>query len=260
VVDYRVKVRAKADGSQVELSNVKMSMNPFDEIALEEAIRLKERGAMTEVVAVSCGPPACEQILRDALAMGADRAVHVSTTQSLSALPVAKLLKALCDREQPDLVLCGKQANDANAHQTGLMLAALMDWPQADCASGISLGGRQIEVNCEVDDGLSTFAMSLPAVVTCDLRLNEPRSVGLASVIRAKRMLVERLSAETLNVSFACGLETLTVGDPPSRFAGGQIALPKFPWIWERQKRASGAMVKDVGELVQRLRNEARVI
>jgi electron transfer flavoprotein beta subunit len=260
VADYRVKVAPDRFGTGVDLSNVKMSMNPFDEIAVEEAVRLKEKGFVSEVVAVTCGPASWEHTLRDALAMGADKAIHIVTVEPLSALPVAKLLKAVCDKEKPDLILCGKQANDDNAHQTGLMLAAILDWPQADCASSIALTAKAVEVTCEIDGGTETMELAIPALITVDLRLNEPRHIALANVMRAKRAPIETFTTDQFDIPLTTRLETVKVANPPSRFASGPIALPPFPWIWERPKRAETVMVKSVEELIQRLRDEAKII
>lgn len=240
VVDYNVKVRVRSDGSGVELDGVKMSMNPFDEIAVEEAVRLREAGVVSEVVAVSCGPQACEETLRTALALGADRAVLVETTQALQPLAVAKLLAELSRREAPGLVICGKQAIDDDANQTGQMLAALMGWPQATFASRLVLNDGRAEVTREVDGGLETLSVALPAVVSTDLRLNEPRFATLPSIMKARKKPIESVSPEALGVDVSPRLKTLRVSEPP--------------------KRRMGERVPDVATLVARLRDEAKVI
>jgi electron transfer flavoprotein beta subunit len=240
VVDYNVKVRVKADGTGVETANVKMSMNPFDEIAVEEAVRLKEAGAATEIVAVSCGPQACQETLRTALAIGADRAVLVETGEELQPLAVAKLLKKVCDKEAPQLVILGKQAIDDDSNQTGQMLAALLGWSQATFASKIVLEKDKATVTREVDGGLETLAVRLPAVVTSDLRLNEPRYVTLPNIMKAKKKPLETLKPDALGVDVAPRLQTLKVTEPPKRKAGVKVPDPK--------------------SLVDRLRNEAKVI
>ena len=240
VVDYNVKVRVRADRSGVELDGVKMSMNPFDEIAVEEAVRLRESGIASEVIAVSCGTEACQETLRTALALGADRAVLVEASQALQPLAVAKLLAALCAREAPGLVICGKQAIDDDANQTGQMLAALMGWPQATFASKLEVGAEEAVVTREVDGGLETIAVRLPAVITTDLRLNEPRYATLPNIMRAKKKPLERTSPQDLQVDVAPRLHTLQVVEPP--------------------KRRAGERVPDVATLVERLRNEAKVI
>jgi electron transfer flavoprotein beta subunit len=240
VVDYNVKVRVKADGTGVDLANVKMAMNPFDEIAVEEAIRLKEAGVATEVVAVSCGLTACQETLRTALALGADRAVLAETDVELQPLAVAKLLKALVDKEKPQLVILGKQAIDDDANQTGQMLAALLGWPQATFASKVVLADGRATVTREVDGGLETLAMALPAVVTTDLRLNEPRYATLPNIMKAKKKPLETVKPADLGVDVAPRLTTLKVTEPP--------------------KRQGGAKVADVAELVAKLKNEAKVI
>src|SRR5947209_2163394 len=244
VVDFNVKVRVKADGSGVETANVKMSMNPFDEIAVEEALRLKEAGTATEVVAVSCGVQACQETLRTALALGADRAILVETDVELQPLAVAKLLKAIAVKESPQLVIMGKQAIDDDANQTGQMLAALLDWPQATFASKIELasegGQMRATVKREVDGGLETVAMALPAVITTDLRLNEPRYATLPNIMKAKKKPLDVVKPDALGVDVAPRLKTLKVSEPG--------------------KRKAGVMVKDVTELVDKLKNEAKVI
>jgi electron transfer flavoprotein beta subunit len=240
VVDYNVKVRVKADGSGVELANVKMSMNPFDEIAIEEAVRLKEAGIATEVVAVSCGIAACQETLRTALALGADRAILVETDAELQPLAVAKLLKALADKEQPRLVILGKQAIDDDANQTGQMLAALLGWPQATFASKLVIAGEAATVTREVDGGLETLEIKLPAVVTTDLRLNEPRYATLPNIMKAKKKPLDNVKPADLGVDVAPRLATLKVAEPAKRQAGVKVA--------------------DVAELVAKLKNEAKVI
>ncbi len=240
VVDFNVKVRVKADGSGVETANVKMSMNPFDEIALEEAIRLKEAGTATEVVAVSCGVPACQETLRTALALGADRAILVETDAELQPLAVAKLLRAIAQKENPQLVILGKQAIDDDCNQTGQMLAALLGWPQATFASKLKIAGDKAEVTREVDGGLETIAIKLPAVVTTDLRLNEPRYVTLPNIMKAKKKTLEVLKPEALGVDVTPRLKTLKVEEPP--------------------KRKAGVKVPDARALVGKLRGEAKVI
>ena len=240
VVDYNVKVRVKGDGTGVDIANVKMSMNPFDEIAVEEAVRLKEKGVITEVIAVSCGAAQCQETLRTAMAIGADRAILVETAEELQPLAVAKLLKALVDKEQPSLVILGKQAIDDDANQTGQMLAALADLPQATFASKVEIEGEKAKVTREVDGGLETLAISLPAVVTTDLRLNEPRYVTLPNIMKAKKKPLETLKPEDLGVDVKPHLKTLKVAEPP--------------------KRGAGINVPDVATLVDKLRNEAKVI
>ncbi|MBN8556774.1 MAG: electron transfer flavoprotein subunit beta/FixA family protein [Proteobacteria bacterium] len=240
VVDYNVKVRVKSDGTGVDIANVKMSMNPFDEIAVEEAVRLKEKGVLTEVVAVSCGVAQCQETLRTAMAIGADRAILVETNEELQPLAVAKLLKALVDKEQPSLVILGKQAIDDDANQTGQMLAALADLPQATFASKIEVADGKASVTREVDGGLETVAISLPAVVTTDLRLNEPRYVTLPNIMKAKKKPLDTVKPEDLGVDVAPRLKTLKVAEPP--------------------KRGAGIKVPDVATLVDKLRNEAKVI
>jgi len=240
VVDYNVKVRVKADGSGVETANVKMSMNPFDEIAVEEAVRLKEAGTATEIVAVSCGPQACQETLRTALAIGADRAILVLAEGELQPLAVAKLLKAVCEKESPGLVILGKQAIDDDANQTGQMLAALLGRPQATFASKVKIADGRAEVTREVDGGLDTLSVKLPAVITTDLRLNEPRYVTLPNIMKAKKKALETLKPDDLKVDVAPRLETLKVDEPP--------------------KRKGGIKVPDAKTLVDKLRNEAKVI
>jgi len=240
VVDYNVKIRVKADHSGVDLSAVKMSINPFDEIAIEEAIRLKDTGVLSEVVAVSCGVSACQETLRTALAMGADRAVLVETDVELQPLAVAKLLNALVARERPDLILLGKQAIDDDCNQTGQMLAALADLPQATFASKISIAEQRALVTREVDGGLETLQLDLPALITADLRLNEPRYVALPNIMKAKKKPLEIVTPETLGVDVTTKLRTLRVKEPPVRSAG--------------------IKVNNVATLVEKLKHEAKVI
>jgi len=240
VVDYNVKVRVKADASGIDLANVKMAMNPFDEIAVEEAVRLKEAGIASEVVAVSCGLAACQETLRTAMAIGADRAILVETDAELQPLAVAKLLQALVVREQPQLVVLGKQAIDDDANQTGQMLAALLGWPQATFASKVVVAEGMATVTREVDGGLETLELKLPAVVTTDLRLNEPRYATLPNIMKAKKKPLDKLTPFDLGVDVAPRLTTLKVVEPP--------------------KRTAGARVADVAQLIDKLRNEAKVI
>jgi electron transfer flavoprotein beta subunit len=240
VIDYNVKVRVKPDGSAVDTSNVKMSMNPFDEIAVEEGVRLREKGVATEVVVVSCGVAACQETLRTALAIGADRAILVESDADLQPLAVAKLLKGVVEREQPQLVILGKQAIDDDSNQVGQMLAALLDWPQATFASKVEIGGGSLTVKREVDGGLESVEMSLPAVVTADLRLNEPRYATLPNIMKAKKKPLETLKPDGLGVDVVPRLATLRVTEPPKRKGGGRVA--------------------DVKELVAKLRDEAKII
>ncbi len=242
VVDYNVKVRVQADGSGIELANVKMSMNPFDEIAMEAAVRLKEAGKATEIIAVSCGVAQCQETLRTAMAIGADRAVLVQTEAELAPLAVAKLLKALADKEQPSLIILGKQAIDDDCNQTGQMLAALLDWPQATFASEIVMGddGSKVTVTREVDGGLETLGLTLPALITTDLRLNEPRYVTLPNIMKAKKKQLDTITPADLNVDVSSRIKTLKVSEPP--------------------KRSAGVTVPDAATLVAKLRNEAKVI
>ncbi|MEG3061281.1 MAG: electron transfer flavoprotein subunit beta/FixA family protein [Comamonas sp.] len=250
VVDYNVKVRVKSDGTGVDIASVKMSMNPFDEIAVEEAVRLKEKGAAgsgaagtgaaTEVIAVSCGVAQCQESLRTAMAIGADRAIHVLTDVELQPLAVAKLLKALVDKEQPGLVILGKQAIDDDANQTGQMLAALAKLPQATFASKVEVAGEKVHVTREIDGGLETLALSMPAVITTDLRLNEPRYVTLPNIMKAKKKQLDTVTPEELGVEVTPRLKTLKVAEPA--------------------KRGAGVKVADVAALVEKLKNEAKVI
>ena len=240
VVDYNVKVRVKSDGSGVDIANVKMSMNPFDEIAVEEAVRLREKGAATEIVAVSCGVSQCQETLRTAMAIGADRGILVETNEELQPLAVAKLLKALIDKEQPGLVILGKQAIDDDCNQTGQMLAALAGLPQATFASKVELASDKAAVTREVDGGLETLSLTLPAVITADLRLNEPRYVTLPNIMKAKKKPLDTIKPEDLGVQVAPRLKTLKVTEPA--------------------KRGAGVKVADVAALVEKLKNEAKVI
>jgi electron transfer flavoprotein beta subunit len=240
VVDYNVKVRVKSDGSGMDIANVKMSMNPFDEIALEEATRLKESGKVTEVVAVSIGVTQCQETLRTGMAIGADRGILVETSVETEPLAVAKVLKALADKEQPQLIILGKQAIDDDSNQTGQMLAALLGWPQATFASKVVLEEGKVTVTREVDGGLETVALSLPAIVTTDLRLNEPRYVTLPNIMKAKKKPLEIVKPEDLGVDVTPRLKTLKVVEPA--------------------KRSAGIKVPDVATLVSKLRLEAKVI
>jgi len=240
VVDFNVKVRVRSDGSGVETANVKMSMNPFDEIAVEEAVRLKEAGVATEIVVVSCGPQACQETLRTALAIGADRAILVETNEELQPLAVSKLLKSIIEKEKPGLAILGKQAIDDDSNQTGQMLAALLGWPQATFASKLKIEGDKAQVTREVDGGLETIAIKLPAIVTTDLRLNEPRYVTLPNIMKAKKKALEVLRPDALGVDVTPRLTTLKVVEPAKRKAGVKVA--------------------DAKALVDKLRNDAKVI
>ena len=240
VIDYNVKVRVKSDGSGVELANVKMSMNPFDEIGVEEAVRMKEAGTVSEIVAISLGVQQCQETIRTALAMGADRGIHVVTDDALEPLAVAKLIAAAAAKENPDIVILGKQAIDDDANQTGQMLAALLGWPQATFASEVKAENGGLTVTREVDGGLETIRTSLPAIVTTDLRLNEPRYASLPNIMKAKKKPIDRLTPEELGVDTAPRLEVLSVVEP--------------------EKRAGGVKVESVAELVGKLQNEAKVI
>ena len=240
VVDYNVKVRVKADGSDVDIGNVKMSMNPFDEIAVEEAVRLKEAGKVSEIVAVSLGEKKCEETLRTALAMGADRAVHVETDAKLEPLAVAKLLKAVADKENPQILLLGKQAIDDHANQVAQMLAALLNAAQGTFASKVQIEGEEALVTREIDGGEETVALKLPAVISADLRLNEPRFVKLPNIMAAKKKPLEKLSPADLAVDISPRLNTVKFAEPKARQAGVKVA--------------------DVAELVEKLKNEAKVI
>lgn len=240
VVDYNVKVRVKSDASGVDTANVKMSMNPFDEIAVEEAVRLKEKGVATEVVAVSCGVAQCQETLRTAMAIGADRAILVETTEELQPLAVAKLLKALVEKEQPGLVILGKQAIDDDCNQTGQMLAALADLPQGTFASKVEIADGKAKITREVDGGAETVSLSLPAVITTDLRLNEPRYVTLPNIMKAKKKQLDTFTPEALGVNVSPRIKTLKVVEPP--------------------KRSAGIKVPDIATLVAKLKTEAKVI
>jgi electron transfer flavoprotein beta subunit len=240
VIDYNVKIRVKPDGSGVETQNVKMSMNPFDEISIEEAVRLKEAGTAEEVVAVSMGPKQCTETIRTALAMGADRGIHVLTDDELEPLAVAKMMKALAEKEQPQLIIVGKQAIDDDSNQTGQMTSALLGWSQACFASELKIDGDKATVTREIDGGLETLSISMPAVVTCDLRLNEPRYASLPNIMKAKKKPIDEMSPADLGVDTAPRLSVLTVAEPPKREGGGKVA--------------------DVPELVEKLMSEAKVI
>jgi electron transfer flavoprotein beta subunit len=240
VVDYNVKVRVKSDNTGVDIANVKMSMNPFDEIAVEEAVRLKEKGIATEIIAVSCGVTQCQETLRTAMAIGADRAILVESAEELQPLTVAKLLKAIVDKEQPGLVICGKQAIDDDANQVGQMLAALADLPQATFASKVEVADGKAKVTREVDGGMETVELTLPAVITSDLRLNEPRYVTLPNIMKAKKKQLDTVKPADLGVEVKPHLKTLKVTEPP--------------------KRSAGIKVPDVATLVAKLKNEAKVI
>ena len=240
VIDYNVKVRVKADETGVELANVKMSMNPFDEISIEEAIRLKEAGTVEEVVAVSIGVQQCQETIRTALAMGADRGIHVLHDGDLEPLVVAKILKELADKEGPSIIIVGKQAIDDDSNQTGQLLAALLGWGQATFVSKIDIDGENIKATREVDGGLETLTVKIPAVLTTDLRLNEPRYASLPNIMKAKKKPIEQVTPDELGVDPSNRLQVLKVSEPPSREAGVKVS--------------------DVGELVDKLRNTAKVI
>src|SRR5690625_1523302 len=240
VVDHNVKIRVKSDQTGVDTDNVKMSMNPFDEIAVEEAVRLKEKGLVSEIIAVSCGTKPAQETLRTAMAIGADRSILVETDVALQPLAVAKLLQAVVEKEQPNLVIMGKQAIDDDANQTGQMLAALLDWPQATFASKVELDGQKAQVTREIDGGLETIEINLPAVVTTDLRLNEPRYVTLPNIMRAKKKTLDTLTPDELSVDVTPRIKVQKVTEPPVRQAG--------------------VIVEDVATLVDKLKNEAKVI
>ncbi|MEQ8322726.1 MAG: electron transfer flavoprotein subunit beta/FixA family protein [Rhodospirillales bacterium] len=240
VVDYNVKIRVKSDQSGVELQNVKMSMNPFDEIAVEEGVRLKEAGKIEELIAVSIGPAQSQETIRTALAMGADRGILIESDEEIQPLAVAKILKAVVDKESPDLVIVGKQAIDDDSNQTGQMLAALLDWPQATFASELELGDGTANVTREIDGGLETIKVKLPMVMSTDLRLNEPRYASLPNIMKAKKKPIDTMSTADLGVDAAPRLKTLKVEEPP--------------------KREGGIKVADIAELVSKLKNEAKVI
>ena len=240
VIDYNVKIRVKADQTGVETANVKMSMNPFDEIAVEEAVRLQEAGAVTEIIAVSVGPQQCQETIRTALAMGADRGILIQTDDEVQPLAVAKLLKAIVDKESPDLVILGKQAIDDDSNQTGQMLAALLGWSQATFASNIELNGDTANITREVDGGLETVKVCMPCIVTTDLRLNEPRYASLPNIMKAKKKPIDQMVPTDLSVDTTPRLMTLRIVEP--------------------SKREAGVMVEDVAQLVDKLKNEAKVI
>lgn len=240
VVDYNVKVRVKSDNTDVDIANVKMSMNPFDEIAVEEATRLKEKGVATEIVAVSCGVTQCQEQIRSAMAIGADRGILVETNAQLQPLAVAKLLKAVADKEAPQLIILGKQAIDDDANQTGQMLAALLGWPQATFASAVEVEGDSVKVTREIDGGLETLSLKLPAIITTDLRLNEPRYATLPKIMQAKKKQLDTFTPEALGVDVAPRLSVLKVAEPAARQAGIKVS--------------------DVATLVDKLKNEAKVI
>ncbi|MGH8662838.1 MAG: electron transfer flavoprotein subunit beta/FixA family protein [Burkholderiales bacterium] len=240
VVDANIKVRVKSDGSGVDTANVKMAMNPFCEIAVEQAVRMKEAGSVSEIVAVSIGGPQCQETLRTALAMGADRAILVETSEEVQPLAVAKVFKALCEKEQPGLVILGKQAIDDDNNQSGQMLSALLGWPQATFISKIEISGEQAQITREIDGGLEKLSAKLPLVATTDLRLNEPRYVTLPNIMKAKKKPLENIKPDQLGVDMAPRLKTVTVAEPP--------------------KRSAGVKVADVAELVDKLKNEVRVI
>jgi len=240
VVDYNVKIRVKPDQSGVELQNVKMSMNPFDEIAVEEGVRLKEAGKIDELIAVSIGPAQSQETIRTALAMGADRGILIETDDEVQPLAVAKLLKAVCDKESPDLVIVGKQSIDDDSNQTGQMLSALLDWPQATFASKLEIGEGDATVTREIDGGLETIKVTMPMVMTTDLRLNEPRYASLPNIMKAKKKQIDTMSPADLGVDITPRLKTVKVEEPP--------------------KRQGGVKVSDVAELVDKLKNEAKVI
>ena len=240
VIDYNVKIRVKADQTGVETANVKMSMNPFDEIAVEEAVRLQEAGAVTEIIAVSVGPQQCQETIRTALAMGADRGILIQTDDEVQPLAVAKLLKAIVDKESPDLVILGKQAIDDDSNQTGQMLAALLGWSQATFASNIELNGDTANITREVDGGLETVKVRMPCIVTTDLRLNEPRYASLPNIMKAKKKPIDQMVPTDLSVDTTPRLTTLKIVEP--------------------SKREAGVMVEDVAQLVDKLKNEAKVI
>lgn len=240
VIDYNVKVRVKADQSGVELANVKMAMNPFDEIAVEQAIRFKEAGAADEVVAISIGPDQAQETIRTALAMGADRGIHVQASHDTEPLAIAKVIKAITEKENPGLILMGKQAIDDDSNQTGQMLATLLGWPQATFASGVELDGNSLKIIREVDSGLEHITCPMPAVVTVDLRLNEPRYASLPNIMKAKKKPIDQISLEDLGVDASQRLKTIKVEEPPARQAG--------------------IIVDSVDTLVEKLTNEAKVI
>lgn len=240
VIDYNVKVRVKSDGSGVDLANVKMSMNPFDEIAVEEAVRLKESGKAEEIIVLSIGPQKAQETIRTALAMGADRGIHITTDQDVEPLSVAKLLKAVVEKETPNLVILGKQAIDDDCNQTGQMLAALLNWPQGTFASKVDLSDQTVDITREIDGGLQTVQLKLPAIVTTDLRLNEPRYASLPNIMKAKKKPIEEMTADDFGIDIAPRLKILTTKEPEARQAG--------------------VKVESVEELVDKLANEAGVL
>lgn len=240
VVDYNVKVRVKSDNTGVDIANVKMSMNPFDEIAVEEAVSLKEKGKITEIIAISCGAKECQETLRTAMAIGADRSILIESNENLEPLSVAKLLKKIIEQEQIQLVILGKQAIDDDCNQTGQMLASLLDWPQATFASKVELENNQVSVTREVDGGLETLSLDLPALITTDLRLNEPRYVTLPNIMKAKKKNIDMTTPEQLGINISAHSKTLRVSEPP--------------------RRAAGVIVPDIATLVEKLKQEAKVI
>ena len=240
VVDFNVRIRVKADGTGVDLSNLKMSMNPFDEIAVEEAVKLKEAGQADDIVVVSAGGPGVPETIRTALAMGADRGIHILTNDTLEPLAIAKLLKAICDKEKPDLVILGKQAIDDDCNQTGQMLAALLGWPQGTFASKVELEGGRVAVTREIDGGLETLSLAMPAIVTTDLRLNQPRYASLPNIMKARKKTIDALDPAALGVDVSPRLTIVKVEEPP--------------------KRQAGKILGSAAELLDKLRNEARVI
>ncbi|MBX7145876.1 MAG: electron transfer flavoprotein subunit beta/FixA family protein [Alphaproteobacteria bacterium] len=240
VIDFNVKIRIKSDQSGVETTNVKMSMNPFDEIAVEEAIRIKEQNKANEVICVSIGPQQSQETLRTALAMGADRAIHIATNEDLEPLAIAKILQTIAHKEKPELIIMGKQSIDDDCNQTGQMLAGLLNWPQATFASKVKIQDQHVEVTCEVDGGLRTLLCKLPALITTDLRLNEPRYASLPNIMKAKKKPLESIFLNDLNLDLKPRIRILTVTEPPKRQAGKQV--------------------KDVAELVEKLKNEAKVL
>ena len=240
VVDFNVRIRVKADGTGVDLSNLKMSMNPFDEIAVEEAVKLKEAGQADDIVVVSAGGPGVPETIRTALAMGADRGIHILTNDTLEPLAIAKLLKAICDKEKPDLVILGKQAIDDDCNQTGQMLAALLGWPQGTFASKVELEGGRVAVTREIDGGLETLSLAMPAIVTTDIRLNQPRYASLPNIMKARKKTIDALDPAALGVDVSPRLTIVKVEEPP--------------------KRQAGKILGSAAELLDKLRNEARVI
>jgi electron transfer flavoprotein beta subunit len=240
VIDYKTQIRIKADNSGVETANVKMSMNPFDEIAVEEAVRLKEKGSVTEIIVATIGVTQCQETLRTALAMGADRGIHIHTDEKIQSLAAAKILQALAMKESPTIIILGKQSIDNDNNQTGQMLAALLGWPQGTFASKLEISGNSVNVTREVDGGLETLSLKLPAVITTDLRLNEPRFISLPNIVQAKRKAIDVIELESLNV------------DTRPRFNVKQVTAP--------EKRQSGVKLASIAELVSKLKNEAQVL